>query len=233
MNHSEQLNELATALSKAQGQIKDAKKDSSNPFFKSKYADLASVWDACRKPLSDNGLSIVQGVEFDANGRYLETMLMHTSGQYVSSIINLTLKEDSMQSIGSAITYARRYALSAMVGVSPDDDDGEAAGGRMVNQQPTIQYGAPPITKPLITTTPAVEHTGGIDPTFEPTEFKNTGEFMLAAKKKYNLTPSQVEAVLGRTKLQFNPNLFSEWENLKQKMAAGAEAAKSKKVEVK
>lgn len=130
MQKSEQLNELATALAKAQGQLRDAKKDASNPFFKVKYADLASCWDACRKPLSDNGLSVVQTVEYDNNGRYVETMLLHTSGQFITSCVNLTLKDDNMQAVGSAITYARRYSLAAIVGISPDDDDAEAASGR-------------------------------------------------------------------------------------------------------
>ena len=106
--------------------MKPAIKDSSNPFFKMQYADLASVWEACRKPLSDNGLSIVQTLD---DGK-VETILLHTSGQYVSSVLAFTAKEQTSQSIGSAITYARRYALSALVGICPDDDDGEAAMGR-------------------------------------------------------------------------------------------------------
>ncbi len=130
MNKSEAINELAAALSKAQGVIQDAKKDSSNPFFKSKYADLASVWNVCRKPLSDNGLSIVQTVETKEGKRIVETILLHSSGQYISSSLELALKDESMQAIGSAITYARRYCLSAIVGICPDDDDGEESMGR-------------------------------------------------------------------------------------------------------
>ena len=138
MNKSEQINELATALSKAQGVMETAKKTSTNPFFKSQYADLASVWEACRKPLSDNGLSILQTLE---DGK-VETILLHTSGQYVSSVLAFTAKDQTSQSIGSAITYARRYALSAMVGICPDDDDAEAAMGRSKNK-PVL---TPPMT---------------------------------------------------------------------------------------
>ena len=83
MLKSETINELATALAKAQMQMKPAGMNADNPFFHSKYADLAAVWEACRKPLSDNGLSVVQGVECDTE-RYLETMLLHSSGQWIS-----------------------------------------------------------------------------------------------------------------------------------------------------
>jgi len=127
MNQSEQLNELAAALSKAQGQIEGAKKDSANPFFKSKYADLASVWEACRKPLADNGLSIIQCPEESENGIAIETMLLHSSGQWKSSRYSMPVSKVDAQAVGSAITYGRRYALAAMVGVAPEDDDGNAA----------------------------------------------------------------------------------------------------------
>jgi hypothetical protein len=127
MNQSEQLNELAAALSKAQGQIEGAKKDSANPFFKSKYADLASVWEACRKPLTDNGLSIIQCPEESENGIAIETMLLHSSGQWKSSRYSMPVSKVDAQAVGSAITYGRRYALAAMVGVAPEDDDGNAA----------------------------------------------------------------------------------------------------------
>ena len=136
MDKSEQINELATALSKAQGCIKPAIKDSTNPFFKSQYADLASVWEACRKPLAENGLSVVQTI--DGNDK-LETTLLHSSGQFISSTLPFVAKDQTSQSIGSAITYARRYALSAMVGICPDDDDAEAAMGRVPLNKKTTE----------------------------------------------------------------------------------------------
>ncbi len=135
MQKSETINELATALAKAQGQIQDAKKDSSNPFFKSHYADLASIWAACRKPLSDNGLSVVQTIEVKEGKRILESILFHSSGQWISSSLDLLAKEETEQALGSAITYTRRYALSALVGISPDDDDAEAAMARPFGNQ--------------------------------------------------------------------------------------------------
>ena len=127
---SAEIGELAKALAVAQGKITGALKDSANPFFKSKYADLASVWDACRGPLSDNGLAVVQLTESDDAGVYVSTTLAHSSGQWMRSRLRLTPKDVTPQGMGSAITYGRRYALAAMVGVAQVDDDGNAASGR-------------------------------------------------------------------------------------------------------
>jgi len=127
MNHSEQINELAASLAKAQGQIEGAKKDSANPFFKSKYADLASVWEACRVQLSTNGLSVTQCPEESENGIAIETMLLHSSGQWIKSRYTMPVSKLDAQAVGSAITYARRYALSAIIGIAPEDDDGNSA----------------------------------------------------------------------------------------------------------
>lgn len=128
MKTSEQINELSAALAKAQGEIKGALKDSSNPFFKSTYADLGSVWDACRGPLSKNGLAIIQVPDFtEAGNMVLYTMLTHSSGQYIqSSYLIIPVKNDP-QGMGSAISYARRYSLAAMVGIYQVDDDGNVA----------------------------------------------------------------------------------------------------------
>jgi hypothetical protein len=135
---SETINELAAALSKAQGKITGALKDSANPFFKSKYADLASVWDACRASLSENGLAVVQFPESDDSGLYVITTLTHSSGQWMRSRLRLTPKDDSPQAAGSAITYGRRYALASAVGVAQVDDDGNAASatGQKPDQKP-------------------------------------------------------------------------------------------------
>lgn len=130
MEHSEQINEIGAALAKAQGAIENATKDKANPFFKSTYADLAGVWDACRAALSANGLSVVQTPEQSDKGVLVSTMLLHSSGQWISGSYLMPVSKFDAQSIGSAITYARRYALAAMVGVAPEDDDGNAANNR-------------------------------------------------------------------------------------------------------
>jgi hypothetical protein len=105
-----------------------AVKDSANPFFKSRYADLTSVWKACKDALHDNGFSVIQS-PINEDGRVgVATMLLHTSGQFISDSYTLGVKKDNdPQADGSSITYARRYALAAFVGVCPVDDDGEGA----------------------------------------------------------------------------------------------------------
>jgi len=127
MERSEQINELATALAKAQGEIKGAVRDTANPFFKSKYADLASVWEACRTALTSNGLAVVQALRAVEGGVEVLTMLLHASGQWVSESLAVPAAKQDAQGFGSAVTYARRYGLAAMVGVAPEDDDGNAA----------------------------------------------------------------------------------------------------------
>lgn len=134
---SESIKELATALAKVQATIQPVKKDKtakiptkSGGSYSYHYADLSSVWDACRDLLSSNGLSVVQMPEAANGGSdiYLTTILMHTSGEYVSSMLILRPTDTTPQALGSAITYARRYALAAMVGIVADeDDDGNAA----------------------------------------------------------------------------------------------------------
>lgn len=128
---SEQINELAAALSKAQGEMSAATKDSNNPFFKSKYADLNSVWEACRGPLSRNGLSVSQIPFQDETESCLYTILMHSSGQWIQSKMMMRIKPDTktneLQVMGSCISYLRRYALMAIVGIAPgDEDDGNS-----------------------------------------------------------------------------------------------------------
>lgn len=131
MEQSEQINELAAALAKTQGQITGALKDSSNPFFKSKYADLASCWDACRKPLSDNGLAVIQVTEVTEGQLFLVTEIAHASGQWMRGRLPVKTIKDDPQGQGSGLTYARRYALAAIVGLAQIDDDAEAAHGRV------------------------------------------------------------------------------------------------------
>lgn len=136
MKSSEQLNELADALSKAQGVMQFALKDSKNPFFKSSYADLTSIVSCIQKPLSDNGLSFVQAMRLEGELKVLETILLHKSGQWISSDYPVTPTKSDPQSLGSATSYARRYGLQALIGVvADDDDDGEASMNRGLDQK--------------------------------------------------------------------------------------------------
>jgi hypothetical protein len=146
MNQSENINELAAALAKAQGEMQAAIKDSVNPFFKSKYADLGSVWDAARPVLSKNGLCIMQTTEVcsERNQVVMVTTLAHISGQWMKSYLPLNPSKNDSQGMGAAITYLRRYSLSALVGVvCDDDDDGETAVGRGKTQPQQQQPKAP------------------------------------------------------------------------------------------
>jgi hypothetical protein len=128
---SESINELAAALAIAQGEITGALKSSKNPFFKSNYADLASVWDACRESLSRNGLAVIQTTEgVSTETITVVTTLAHKSGQFIKGVLTMTPKDGSPQAFGSCLTYARRYALAAIVGVAQVDDDANAASGK-------------------------------------------------------------------------------------------------------
>jgi hypothetical protein len=130
MNQSESIAALAAALSKAQADITGALKDSANPFFKSKYADLASCWDACRKQLAANNLAVIQTTEIGETGAILVTTLAHSSGEWMRGYLPILTKDAGPQGQGSGITYARRYALAAIVGLAQIDDDAEAAQAR-------------------------------------------------------------------------------------------------------
>jgi hypothetical protein len=129
---------LAVALAKAQGEMRHAAKDNVNPHFRSRYADLAGVIDACREPLAKNGLSWSQLPTVGDGQVRVRTVLMHASGEWISSELSLPVSKHDAQGIGSAITYARRYALSAMVGVAQDDDDGNAAAAAAPKGPPPV-----------------------------------------------------------------------------------------------
>ena len=147
-DRSFETNELMASLAKAQGEMKIAGKDSNNPYFKSRYADLASIVEASRPSLTKHGLSVMQQITISETGqRVLITTLGHSSGQYIQSRVAITPVKDDMQSLGSAITYMRRYAYASLVGVvaSDEDDDGEVA-MKPLRQQPTsaaAKFGAP------------------------------------------------------------------------------------------
>jgi len=127
MQTSDTISKIAIAVSKMQGQLQGAEKGANNPFHRSKYANLESVWDACRNHLAQNELAVIQAPSFKDGRMCLETTLIHSSGEWFRSELSLRPKDDTPQSIGSTITYAKRYSLMAMVGIADtDDDDGNA-----------------------------------------------------------------------------------------------------------
>lgn len=152
IDKSAELDKLATALSTAQSVMKGAVKDSVNPQLRNKYADLASVWDACRDALGANGLSVSQHPGCDGVHATVDTVLLHASGQYLHSrvsapIIPQTYDRDyppmvTAQATLAAVTYLRRAALASVVGVAPADDDGNEASGMRDNSAP--HHGRPP-----------------------------------------------------------------------------------------
>ena len=143
MSQSDSIKELATALSKVQGELTYAKKDSANPFFKSRYADLESVWDACRSLMAANGLSVIQMPGNYFEGRmWLVTRLCHNSGEWIEQEMSVPVQKADAQGAGSALTYMRRYALAAFIGVVQADDDGNAASQQT---KPTLK----PVAKPV------------------------------------------------------------------------------------
>lgn len=135
LDESPSIAKLAEALSKAQGAMESAAKGSVNPHFNSRYADLASIWDACRGPLSANGLAVVQRIRTSVDGIHLTTMLIHSSGEWLRDTSVWPVLQKTPPGYGSAITYAKRYTLAALVGVAADvDDDGNAASVRPTEQ---------------------------------------------------------------------------------------------------
>ena len=120
MERSESIKELAAALCAFQSSVETIRKSDTNPFFKSKYASLSSILDVIKAPLAENGLSFVQ---FPSGDYGLTTMLMHTSGEWISDTYRMRPTKDDPQGAGSVITYQRRYALGAILGLNIDEDD--------------------------------------------------------------------------------------------------------------
>lgn len=132
---------IATALVKAQKQMGNAKKDSNNPFFKSKYADLNAIREACLPILNDNGIVVLQPIIHIEGKNFVKTMLLHESGESIEGLTEIVYsKQNDAQAQGSGITYARRYGLQSLVNVGAEDDDGNAASKPPVKDAPKKPY---------------------------------------------------------------------------------------------
>lgn len=199
MTTSEQINELADALAKAQATIKPALKDATNPHFKSKYADLTAVWEVIRGPLSSNGIAAVQEAVTMDDGVAVMTRLIHKSGQWIEfgPLTVPAMKRDA-HGVGSATSYAKRYALSAAVGVVADeDDDGNAAAKSSNSREQAL---------PLPPSTPAKFDEWMAD--LESVAVEGLG----ALKEAWSSSPPQLRAYL-------TGNDPTRWERLKTKAA--------------
>ena len=171
MKHSESIKNISNALVKAQRNIGAASKDAKNPFFKSKYADLGAVMEACKDALNEQGISVLQPVSSDAIQHSVETILLHESGEFISDTMRLELSKGDMQALGSAISYARRYALQSMMFIPAEDCDAEST----MDRPKPVPKPAPAIvntpaapstpTAPVTSVTPAATPTTSAVPT--------------------------------------------------------------------
>lgn len=149
MNTSEQTDKIAPALIKAQAEMLPLIKDSANPFFKSRYADLHAVTEACYPALQNNGICVLQSAESNGEqGLNIKTRLLHSSGQFIETDCAIPPAGQDPQKYGSAVTYGRRYGLQAAVGLAPTDDDGEGAMARSSSSAASKK--APPATGPTL-----------------------------------------------------------------------------------
>jgi len=176
MNKSESIKNIAGALVKFQASVSKVAKEANNPFFKSKYASLANILDTIQKPLSECGLAISQFPD----GNALTTIILHAdSGEWMeSSYVMPVAKQNDPQAMGSAMTYARRYALGSILNLNiDDDDDGEKAMGRQIPKKDELTPKHPSWTK-------AVEHL-------------KTGGLMTDITNKYDVSPVNQKLLIG------------------------------------
>lgn len=169
VRRSETIGKLALALSKAQGIMRGAQRDSKNPFFGSVYSSLGSCWEACREALSTHELSVVQIASAQGLQVSVTTLLLHSSDEWIEGTLTMKAPKHDPQGVGSVVTYARRYGLTAMLGIAQSDDDAEEAThekpkvanwdkgqGSVLQQAPQQATTVPPPAAPRIPTPVAV-----------------------------------------------------------------------------
>lgn len=172
MNKSDSIVKLSQALLKAQKSMGAAVKDAANPFFRSKYADYGAVLEACKDPLNEAGVVILQP-QFHQDGRnFVSTMLVHSdSGEFISSNTEVVCKEaNNPQALGSAITYARRYGLQSLLSLPTEDDDGNAGSGKAYT--PPAKAAAPKAATPAPTKAPEAAKPAAVVASAPVTEVK-------------------------------------------------------------
>ena len=169
---------IAAALAAAQAEMGKALKQANNPHFRSKYADLGSVMDACLPALNRHGIAVIQPTLDDDDSRYVETILLHSTGEKLSCRVPLIVQKNDMQGYGSAVTYARRYGLMCMAGIAPEDDDGNAAAEAAPKDQPRQRKAEP--------TTTAVA---------EAKQYLTDAESMDDLKQRFSNLPSAIKAM--------------------------------------
>jgi hypothetical protein len=182
---SDQIGELAKALSKAQAKMRHAKKDNINPHFKSKYADLSSVIDEIREPFAENGLSLVQVPGNDGPIINCTTLIMHESGQWIKGLFGLTPVQSTPQASGSCLTYVKRYSIQSMAGLgSGDDDDGNAASAPKSMGFNSHANAKDNVDKSFVVTTETAHNRNPAPPATFDKSNKNHLKFLLAFLEK-------------------------------------------------
>lgn len=185
-NQSESINELATALAKAQAKLTGAKKDGLNPHYKAKFATLESVYEAIREPLAEQGLSVLQPTEFIGEKTFVRTVLLHSSGQWIDGLYPVVVQKPDPQGLGSGMSYSRRYSLMAMIGIPASDDDAEAATGR-------------PAPMPFEKSAPKSAYAKEI-PSLRPSSgiSEKQVQRLWAIAKKHNVSKDQIKEILNK-----------------------------------
>jgi hypothetical protein len=182
MNTSATITKISAAFVKAQSEMSNAKKDATNPFFKSKYADLNSVREACLPTLNRVGISVIQPTTVVEGVNYVETILLHESGEYISSLTQIIAsKANDAQSHGSGLSYARRYALQSICNIGADDDDGNKAVAPP--KATTGELKAAIAQVKLATTVDQLKEVKATLPSYIVTD----ASFIAAGKEQYNL----------------------------------------------
>lgn len=206
---SDTIAQLAEALAKAQGQIDDASKDATNPHYKSKYADLASVRSVVREPLSVNDIAYVQASTASDTEVRVETMLLHKSGEFISETLAIPLGKRDAHGIGSAISYGRRYGLMSLLGLAADDDDGNAAIQGTPEKSPRKAAPPPPVNHTMPSATETMELLAAGD--------EKAREGVVALKKWWDELPGAAKYAIGEKQK-------SEWKLTAEQIEMGAAA---------
>jgi hypothetical protein len=194
MRTSESIAKISAALAKAQSEMKSAAFDAINPHFKSRYASLSSIIEASRQILSANNIAVVQGTSV-ANGKVqVETMLTHSSGEFISETLSMSITKDTPQAVGSAITYARRYGLSSMICISADEDD-DAEATKPVKGPQAVKVDSKKIQKGKRPKEERKPHTKAPISQINPRVSKIRKIFNLSAKLGH--TPEQMRILIG------------------------------------
>lgn len=198
MQKSEQIDKIAPAFLKAQKKIKAAHKDASNPYFNSKYADLASVFDACRDALHEHDISVLQPASSVDGVVYgVETILMHSSGQWFSEVLQLKPVKSDPQGAGSAITYARRYGVASLVGIMQQDDDGNGASDTGPKPTPHINAAASQVSATKKPVSKAANQAPVERPDIDVTPYDPTNEEHKKKLKAYAMQNAQMSMLDG------------------------------------